>query len=310
MRRLYHRGSDLPTSRPFVRRLIRIHSPRRFSAALLVLAATVVALSTGCGGRRTVLPVTIDEKAPTTMPTAVGVMMTHEAAVRGISAILVRELGLTVPSQVTVFVYSSRDVFQRGLVEDAHVSPVRAAELSDFAVGIGRSRQLLLNEEGAHPRGREWLRLIAHELTHVAQIELAQGEGKTEQWLAEGMAEWAAFTVLERLGLDSVDRRRAWAASLVRSHPALRRGRVDLVTLGSPRGFTIRHLREGSLATYQLSFLMADYLIAREGMPKVVDYFRASGRSPHRADNFKKVFGQTLDEFEAEVLPYLEAIAR
>ena len=47
--------------------------------------------------------------------------------------------------------------------------------------------------------GSEWLRLIAHELTHVSQFELAGGEGRAEQWLAEGMAEHVAFQVLERL---------------------------------------------------------------------------------------------------------------
>ena len=56
-------------------------------------------------------------------------------------------------------------------------SPVRAAQLSDFAVGVGKRGQLLLHRETDDPRSREWLRLLAHELSHVSQIELAQGEG-------------------------------------------------------------------------------------------------------------------------------------
>src|SRR4029453_275125 len=114
---------------------------------------------------------------------------------------------------------------------DAHVSPVRAAELSDFAIGIGKRRQLLLNDEAA--KGREWLRLIAHELAHVSQIELAQGEGRAEQWLAEGMAEWVAFNVLERLNLDTVAHRRTMAVAGIRNHAALVAARLDLETLGN-----------------------------------------------------------------------------
>jgi len=187
---------------------------------------------------------------------------------------------------------------------------VRAAELSEFAVGIGKRRQLLLNDDGAQPRGREWLRLIAHELAHVSQIEMAQGEGRAEQWLAEGMAEWVAFTSLERLGLDTLANRRALATAGIRNHAALVAARLDLETLGNPRGFTVRHLKEGSLPTYQLAFLMADYLIERDGFPRMLDYFKSFERRQDRHSNFRDTFGQSLDQFEKEVLAHLKTVVR
>jgi hypothetical protein len=214
------------------------------------------------------------------------------------------------PSAFTAYVYSGREGFERGLVADAHVSPIRAAELSEFAVGIGKRRQLLLNDEGGTAHGREWFRLIAHELAHVSQIELAQGEGRAEQWLAEGMAEWVAFNVLERLSLDTVVHRRAMATAGIRNHAALVAARLDLETLGNPRGFTVRHLREGSLPTYQLAFLMADYLIARDGFPRVVAYFRSFERKQDRHSNFRDTFGQSLEQFELEVLAHLKNVVR
>jgi hypothetical protein len=220
-------------------------------------------------------------------------LTTHERALQGIAATVVRELGPPVPSPVTVYVYESRPAFERDLVQDAHVSPARATELSDFAIGIGKRRQLLLNDEGSERPGREWLRLIAHELAHVSQIEMAQGEG-----LAEGRAEWVAFRVLERLGLDTVERRRGLSRAGIRNHAALAAARLDLETLGSPRGFTLRHRKEGSLPTYQLAFLMADYLIQREGFERVLDYFRAFATSHDRRANFTRAFGQTLEQFE------------
>ena len=168
----------------------------------------------------------------------------------------------------------------------------------------------MLHDEGGSPASRDWLRLIAHELTHVAQIELAGSEGQAEQWLAEGMAEWAAFAVLESLGLDTLAERRAVAHGLIRDYPALQPGRLDLVTLGSQRGFTGRHQRDGSLATYQLAFLMTDYLARRHGFDRLVVYFRgfASGRS--RFENFYAVFGQSLPDFEAEILQRYGEVAR
>jgi hypothetical protein len=281
------------------------------SVSQRLTAALVVSLTAfaGCGSGRVVLPFSLDPAA-SFAPRDSSQLGTNDAAIRGIAAILVHDLKLPMPPTFTAYVYSGREGFERGLVIDGNVSPVRAAELSEFAVGIGKRRLLLLNDEGGTARGREWFRLIAHELAHVSQIELAQGEGRAEQWLAEGMAEWVAFSVIERLGLDTVTRRRALAAAGIRNHAALVAARLDLETLGNPRGFTVRHLREGSLPTYQLAFLMADYLITRDGFPRVVAYFRSFERRQDRHANFRETFGQSLDLFEIEVLGHLKGLLR
>ena len=274
--------------------------------ALLVVALSVIV--GGCAGGRTVVPVSMDP-ASTPIPQSAYEFLTHEQAVRGIAAILVRELRIPVPPRVTVYVYSSRRIFEEGLVQDGQVSRLRAAELSDFAAGIGRRRQLLLHHDGA-VSSADWVRLLAHELTHVSQIEMAQGEGRAEQWLAEGMAEWAAFHVLERLRLDTLVRRRAAAARGVRQHPALREGRLDLESLGTPGGFTNRHLRDGSQATYQLVFLLADQLIQRDGFDRVVEYFHSLQARGDRRASFQAAFGQSVDEFAQEALAHLASSVR
>ena len=278
----------------------------RWSGVAALLALVVIAT---CGAARVVIPFTIDP-ATIPVPRDARSLNNHEAAVRGLTGILVRELGLPMPATFTLYVYGGRQTFEHGLVSDAQVAPARAPELSEFAVGIGKRRQLLLNDDGAQPRGREWLRLIAHELAHVSQIEMAQGEGRAEQWLAEGMAEWVAFTSLERLGLDTLANRRALATAGIRNHAALVAARLDLETLGNPRGFTVRHLKEGSLPTYQLAFLMADYLIERDGFPRMVDYFKSFERRQDRHSNFRDTFGQSLDQFEKEVLAHLKTVVR
>ena len=282
-------------------------SPRHALRFFAVLALSAGTAACGSGGR-IVLPVALEEPAAALhYPNDFG---SHEAVVRGVATILTRDLGLPVPAQVTVYIYSSRAVFERGLVSDGRLPEVRAAELGEFAIGVGKRRQLLLHDHGGPPAGREWLRLVAHELTHVAQIELAQGEGRAEQWLAEGMAEWAAFRVLEHLGLDTLVERRAAAIGHVRDHPALLDGRLDLDALGTPRGFTVRHLREGSLETYQLSFLMTDYLIRRHGFESLPGYFRILATGHGRYASFQVAFGQTLEEFEREILGHLGRVRR
>jgi len=270
---------------------------RRFVVgfALLILG--------GCQTARSTVPISL-EASTLVSPTDPRLLTTHEAAVRGIAAMLARDFQLPVPDQVTVFVYGTRRGFEEGLVHDARLSPVRAAELSEFAVGVGRPRQLLFHEE-APERGREWLRLIAHELAHVCQIELAAGERGPAQWVKEGMAEWVAFSVLERLRIDSVEQRRQAARAGVRHSKALAAARLDIEALGSPAGFVARHRRDGTVPTYQLAFLMVDYLIARDGFPSVVAYFRAFTESRARGRNFRTAFGQTVASFEQEFLAHL-----
>jgi hypothetical protein len=284
-----------------------LHTPLRLCA---VVAAALVLGSCQSSGSRVVLPVAFEEPVASATLRYPQDFASHEAAVRGVASMLSRELALPVPDRVMVYIYSSRAVFEQGLMNDGRLPAVRAAELSEFAVGVGKRRQLLLQDEGSPPAAREWLRLVAHELTHVAQIELAQGEGRAEQWLAEGMAEWAAFVVLERLGLDTMAERRAAARGHVREQPALRQARLDLETLGTPRGFTVRHLREGSLPTYQLAFLMTDYLIRRDGFDRLIEYYRsfAAGRGRHEA--FRIAFGQSLEEFEREMLLHFGQVLR
>jgi hypothetical protein len=276
--------------------------------SVFVVALAFLTIASGCGNRRLVLPITIDP-ASLTPPANATNLTTHESAVRGVAAIVAGELALPVPPEFTVYVYGSRRVFEQGLIEDARLSPPRAAELSEFAIGVGKRRQLLFNDDSER-RGREWLRLIAHEVAHVSQFELADGEGRGEQWLAEGMAEWVAFRVLERLGVDTPARRRALARTGIRNHASLVAARLDLESFGTPRGFTTRHLKEGSLPTYQLAYLMADYLITRNGLPAVADYFRSFRTSRDRRKNFEQAFGIPLDAFEIEVLAHLRTAVR
>ena len=244
-----------------------------------------------------------------TAPTDARALRTTDEAVRGIAAIMATRFGLPVPDRVIVHVYDGRRAFEQGLMRDARVSPVQASKLSDFAIGVGARGQVILNDRPADRTQRERLRLIAHELTHVSQIELAGGEGRGEQWLAEGMAEWVAFATLERLGLDTLERRRQTAMAGLRSHATLLQHGLDLEAHGTPQGFTAWHLREGSLPVYQLAFLIADDLIERRGLDAMRAYFASFKRSSGRRGNFDAAFGLSLDDFEAAALARLKTAA-
>jgi len=255
---------------------------------------------TACGAAP-ITPVTVSLTDP-----GLQVPPAHRAAVEEIVTIMRQQLTLPVPERVSVFVYDSRASFREGLMDEGYVAADRVNEIASFAAGLARPGRVLLHARAT--RGRlEWRRLIAHELTHVVQFNLAGGDGRADQWLAEGLAERVAFDVLERQGIDTVAERRERALVGARKHPGFVNGRLDLAALGSPREFTLRHQRDGSLETYQLSFLMADYLVERDGLQTVLEYFR-NCRVMDRERAFARTFGQPIQQFEKEVLAHLRGL--
>jgi hypothetical protein len=59
-----------------------------------------------------------------------------------------------------------------------------------------------------------------------------------------------------------------------------------------------------------MSYLLAEHLITRDGLDRVLGYFRSFARRIDRRANFAAAFGQSLDEFEREALVHLATVAQ
>jgi hypothetical protein len=279
--------------------------PQRLRIAIAVSLAGLALLVAGCAADPRVLRVRLDPGA-LEGPVRVGPLSEYPAAVRAISAVMARDLGLPLPSAVTLFVYPSREAYAYGLTDVGGIPAARAREISSYSAGLGQHRRLFINEAALGDRApRVWLGVLAHELTHVVQYQLAGGRrGQSEQWLREGMADWVASQVLQRLGVATFRHEREEALRAVAGElPRLRDDPLDLVALGQPRGWETRHLRSGDRLTYRLAFLLTDDLIQRRGVDRLVDYFGAFAHSDDRFGHFQQAFGLALGEFEASALP-------
>jgi hypothetical protein len=112
------------------------------------------------------------------------------------------------------------------------LGPSQAAELAAFATGATIPGTIFLMTPGQVGRpGAEWPRLIAHELTHLAQIELAGRHATPAQWLTEGMAEWVAYRGPEVTDLDDNPSLLALARNAAVGYVA-RAGGLDLKVTG------------------------------------------------------------------------------
>lgn len=268
---------------------------------VLVSVALVAGFATGDGPRRMRVVYAIDLEHPYASGLA------DEATVHRIAYVLRHELHVPVPTRFAVHLYDSTERFAEGLVLDAAVTPGVAAQLAQFAMGVAVPHNFLLRARAGDVAKRpEAIRLVAHELTHLGQIELA-GESGPVHWLAEGMAEWSAHAVLERLGVATLASHRMAIVPDVKAR--LRTdARLELGAMATPAGFLATHRRRGTIATYHLAFMLADYLVARDGFAAVLDYFSAFRRSDDAAANFRAAFGQDVTAFEREALLYLTTI--
>jgi hypothetical protein len=229
------------------------------------------------------------------------------ASLRRIAEILRTDLGLPLPARITARLYDGRARFEQGLVTHAAVPAARAAELAQFAVGATIPGSLLLvapARSGAP--SIEWPRLIAHELTHLAQLELAGVEAGPAQWLAEGMAEWVAYETLGRLGLVGAEAHLAIARAAALEY-VRRTGGLDLDALATAEGFLAGHQRAGTLRTYRLALHLADTLVKTHGLAALVGYFRAFRVSGDPDVNFAACFGRPVEAFEGAALARLQA---
>src|SRR5437870_2311535 len=232
----------------------------------LVLLAVAILTAGSCARQPLVIPVSITAGQSKIRFRS---LQSYESAVPTIARLLVGEFGLPLPARLTVFVYPTHVAYAEGLAKLGHMRTERAAQIAGYAIGLYQRERLFINDGAL--RGAcvaVWLGLIAHELTHAAQYELSSGRrGRSEQWIREGMADWVAMRVLDRLGVRDGRHRRDQA---------------------------LNEIRQDRGSSYEIAFLMTDVLIERHGLESIVAYFRAFATSDDRFGNFSRAFGVSL----------------
>jgi hypothetical protein len=144
----------------------------------------------------------------------------------------------------------------------------------------------------------EWVKLLAHELTHSAERELIDGRlSSADQWLREGFADWVGFKVADKFGAEDFTKSRQRnldniaTARSYQTFPGLNQlaRNSDWVTW-------LRTL--GHVGTYGQAFIAVDNLIEQKGIETMVDYFRLFAKVNNREKNFLTAFGETLLSFD------------
>jgi hypothetical protein len=242
----------------------------------------------------------------------------YPQALAAIASVMSRDFKLPI-ANVSVTVYPSKHSYEAGAVADAladreqlqqQLGPsatipteaefIAARQRSAVSsVALGNYRRILIDDSRAVKSSwDEWVRLLAHELTHSAQRELISGRlSSSDQWLREGFAEWVGYQVADKFGAQSFTQSRQRALDAIataRSYQTF----PSLSQLARNSDWTTWSRTLGRAGTYGQSLIAVDLLIEDKGVATVVNYFRLFGKSNNREKNFRIAFGETLANFE------------
>jgi hypothetical protein len=240
-------------------------------------------------------------------PHSRGAISSYEDALTSVLWVTENDLGFP-PLTGSLRLYKDRVSLEAGLIGEGYEASY-ARQVCDRLDGISRPEMILANDSKL--RWERWparIAFLAHEVTHVAEYALANGRrGSSDQWLREGLAEWVSWRVVQSLRLGSLAARRHTAlvhlqeAGAHHELPSFNR----LVTQSA-------WVREGNRKTadtmYDQAFLAADLLIARHGLPAVLDYFRLFASSDNNLANFRTAFHEERPRFEADFQKNLDRL--
>lgn len=247
----------------------------------------VLALAGCVKPARTVIDVPVERGEPA----AITATSDDPTVLRAVATVLVTKLGIPLTPPVRVHVYPSLETFESGLVRDGYVQESIARDQAAFATGVGTPYGIFLRGDRikAAPLAVR-AGVMAHELTHVSQYELAAGRRSTsDQWLREGFAEWAKYRTIDVLGLRPYAQSRDAVARAVRLE--FRPGRLpELAALADNREWIAARQAHGGMATYGQAFIAVDRLLERAGREAGVAYFARFAASTNRERNFAEAF--------------------
>jgi len=226
----------------------------------------------------------------------------YRTAAATVVSISERDLGFP-PFPITFRFYPHEGAFEKALLDSGY-DPALARSTARTMIAVGGHRGVLLND--LRLSSLEWpdrIALLAHEMTHSVQYELAGGHrGTSDQWLREGFADWMSLRVLDRIADVSIAGIRRARRNELRS--AGRSSVPRLSELVTFRQWVRAGERHGS-RIYALAFLAVELLLDRHGVPAFIDYFKRFASSRDRIANFRAAFGEDLESFERAVTAHI-----
>jgi len=227
-----------------------------------------------------------------------------------VAALMRSKLDLKLPAWRKAYVCGDEAAFSEGLLRNFGARAWDGSETS--AAGMATSVGVFLRGDYLARRplaGR--VEVIAHELAHLSQQELAKPRvHEVPRWIVEGHAEWVALGVVDRLGYGSYSVRRAQVTRSVvdGAIPAALLPGLDALARREQWGRWTRSLSHS--ATYGQAFLAVDRLTERYGRAKVIEFLSSFTRLTDSRERWDSVFPISYGQFVDDFRVHLQSLGR
>jgi hypothetical protein len=206
------------------------------------------------------------------------------------------DANIRLEKSITIVLTRDRKAYISEVISRFKISEFEAAKVTKGTDAIAGKDLIIVNLSGV-PTPRQKTFLIAHEMTHHYQRQLAGDQAGKVKWMLEGMAESVGAQVVARKGyMNLVGYKNNWLGGLKTAN-----NKPRLFELRSRDGWSNAISQYGSGLTYKTAGVAVLLLTERFGQQKVLDYFVELGQGESPETSFQRVFGVKMTDFESEL---------
>ena len=207
-----------------------------------------------------------------------------------------QEQGLQLKKPVTLVLTRNRQAFLTESINRFKVSELEVHKAAKAVDALAGDHLIVFNVDGT-PTTRQRVFILAHELTHQYQRELAGVNAGGVKWMLEGMAEAVGAQLVARAGFFSVPQyKNNWQTGITMSPQ-----KPFLSELRTSTGWSNSLSTYGGPLTYKTAGLANLILLERYGTPKIITYFRELNRGATPEAAFRQAFDLDMGQFENEI---------
>jgi hypothetical protein len=236
---------------------------------------------------------------------------TPDQIIAAAASVIRDKLGLPFSPAYKAYVCADEAAFAEGLLRHLGVRAIGSDwRVVPVAAGIATPVGVFFRGDFlARTPPRRRVQLVAHELAHLCQQDLARNrQDQLPVWMVEGHADWVAYQVLDLLGLTAFDASRAVVVHSVATAVTPVEHFPDLDTLADHEAWN-RSVRSIP-ATYGQAFLAVEYLIQRSSRAAVVTFMGSAVEADNPRDRWVAAFSMPYREFVDDFRAHLKSLAR
>jgi hypothetical protein len=236
---------------------------------------------------------------------------TPDQIIAAAASVIRDKLGLPFSPAYKAYVCADEAAFEEGLLRHLGVRAIGSDwRVVPVAAGIATPVGVFFRGDFlARTPPRRRVQLVAHELAHLCQQDLARNrQDQLPVWMVEGHADWVAYQVLDLLGLTAFDASRAVVIHSVATAVTPVEHFPDLDTLADHEAWN-RSVRSIP-ATYGQAFLAVEYLMRRSSRAAVVTFMGSAVEAENPRDRWVEAFSMPYREFVDDFRAHLKSLAR